>query len=70
MLDVVEDEAFELALVPDDGPVEQLAAQSPDPSLGEGVGHGGTDWGLEDLEAVGSEDLVEAVDELAAPITN
>ncbi len=70
VIDVVDDEAFELALVPDDGSVEQLASQGPDPSLGEGVGHGGADRGLEDLEALGSKDLVECIDELAAPIAN
>ena len=37
VVDVVGDEAFELSLVPDDGAVEQLAAQGPDPAFGERV---------------------------------
>ena len=37
VVDVVHDEAFDLALVPDDGAVEELAAQGSDPAFGEGV---------------------------------
>ena len=70
MIDVVDDESFELALVPDDGPVEELSAQGSDPALSEGVGYRCADGGLEDLEAFGSEDLVERVDELAAPVSH
>ena len=54
---VVDHEPLELVLVPDDGAVEQLAAQIADPALGEGVGHGCPDRGLENLEALGAEDL-------------
>ena len=39
LLDVVEHEAFERALVPDDGAVEQLAAQGADPPFRERVRH-------------------------------
>ena len=66
VLDVVEDEAFELAFVPDDGSVEEFASQGSDPSFSEGVGYGGSDRCLKDVESFGSEDLVEAADELAA----
>ena len=38
VLDVVDDEPFELASIPDDGPVEELATQGADPTFGEGVG--------------------------------
>lgn len=62
-------EALELVMVPDDGAVEKLAAQGSDPAFSERVGHGGADRGLEDLEAFGSEDLVEGINELAAPIS-
>jgi hypothetical protein len=37
MLDVFDDEPFELAGVPDDGPVEQFTSQGPDPSFSEGA---------------------------------
>ena len=54
MVDVVGDEAFELLLVPDDGAVEHLAAQRPNPAFGERVGDRRADWGLQDLEPFGS----------------
>ncbi len=59
--DVVDDEAFELSLVPDDGAVEQLSSQGCDPAFSESVRDRGADRALEDLEALGSEDLVEGV---------
>ena len=65
MLDVVGDQCLELVPVPDDGAVEELAADGSDPSFSERVGNGCPDGGLEDLEAFGAEDLVEALDELA-----
>ena len=70
MVDVVDDEAFELSLVQDDGAVEQLAAQSADPAFSESVRDWGADGCHEDLEALGSEDLVEGVNELAASVTH
>jgi hypothetical protein len=63
VVDVVHDESFELVLVPDDGAVEELASHAPDPSFSERVGHGCADGGLEDLHSLGSEDLIEGVDE-------
>lgn len=66
VVDVVGDELFELLLVPDNGSVKELAAQGPDPAFGERV----RDWGFEDVEAFGSEDLVEGVDELTAPVAD
>jgi hypothetical protein len=69
VLDVVDDEALELMLVPDDGAVEKLAAKGSDPAFSECVRHRGPDRCGEDLEAFGSEDLVEGVDELATAVT-
>ncbi len=40
VVDVVDDESFELVLVPDDGAVEELAAQGPDPAFGEALATG------------------------------
>jgi hypothetical protein len=54
VVDVVDDEAFELTLVPDDGAVEELAAQGSDPAFSECVRHRGPNRCLEDLEAFGS----------------
>ena len=60
VVDVVGDEVFELALVPDDGAVKKLSAQGADPAFGERVGHWDANRGAQDLETlVGSEDLVE-----------
>ena len=70
MRDVVDHEPLELALVPDDAAVEELASQSADPAFGEGVGYRGMERGLENLKALGAEDLVEVVDELAGTVTN
>ena len=70
VVDVVDDEAFELRLVPDDGAVEELATECPDPTFSKGVRHRGPNRCLEDLEAFGCEDLVEGVDELAPAVAN
>ena len=70
MVDVVDHERLELALVPDDGAVKELSAQGGDPAFGECVGHWDANRGAQDLETFGSEDLVEVVDELASAITN
>jgi len=70
VVDVVDDEAFELVLVPDDGAVEELAAQGPDPAFRERVRDRGPGRCLEDLRVFGAEDLVEGVDELAATTTD
>ena len=70
VVDVVDDEPFELALVPDDGVVEQFAAYGSNPAFSEGVGDGCAHGGLEDLVAFSAEDLVERVDELAAAVSN
>ena len=40
MIDVVDDKLVELATVPDDGAVEELASQGADPAFGERVRHG------------------------------
>jgi len=67
---VVDDQLLQVVLVPDDGSVEELSADGADPAFSEGVGHPCADGGLEDLEAFGSEDLVEVVDELAATVAD
>ncbi|MGB5755816.1 MAG: hypothetical protein WBM50_02780, partial [Acidimicrobiales bacterium] len=70
MLDVVADESFELAAVPDDGAVEKLSSDRVDPALGECVGDRGPHGWLEDLEALAAEDLVKRVNELTPAIAN
>ena len=39
MVDVVDHEPLELALIPDDRVVKELSAQGADPAFSEGVGH-------------------------------
>jgi hypothetical protein len=74
--DVVDDEAFELSPVPDDGAgqpfglLEEFSSDRADPAFSERVRHWGPGRGLEDFEAFGSEDLVEGVDELAASVAD
>ena len=68
VVDVVGEKSFELVLVPDEGAVEQLAAEGPNPPFGERVRDGRPDRGGEDLDAFGAEDLVERVDEVAAAV--
>ena len=70
VVDVVDDEALDLLLVPDDGAVEEFSSDRADPAFGKRICDRGADGGLEDLEAFGSEDLVEGVDELAAAVTH
>ena len=70
VIDVVDDKLVELATVPDDGAVEELASQGADPAFGERVRHGSAHRCLEDLHAFGSEDLVEGVDELACAVAH
>ena len=40
VIDVVDDEPLELAAVPDDGAVEELASKGADPAFGERDRHG------------------------------
>jgi hypothetical protein len=70
VVDVVDDEAFELMLVPDDGAVEEFAAQRSDPAFSKRVRDPGPDRCLDDLQSLGSEDVVEGVGELAAAVAD
>ena len=62
VVDVVDDDSLELALVPDDGSVEEVSAQGSDPAFSERVGDRSSDRRLEDLHVLGAEDLVEGVE--------
>lgn len=63
VLDVVDNELFELVLVPDEGAVEEFASDGSDPSFSERVGHRCPARGLENLQAFGAEDLIEGADD-------
>ncbi len=70
VVEVVDDNAFELLLVADDGAVEEFTTEIADPAFGERVRDRGSDRWLEDCYGLGAEDLVEGVDELAASVTD
>jgi hypothetical protein len=67
LLDVVVEELFELLVVPDEGPVAELAADGPDPAFGVGVRDGRVRRGTDDCCPVASENVIEAANELSAP---
>ena len=69
MRDVVDHEPPGVALVPDDGAVKQFASKGADPAFGKGVGYGDMNWSLENLVALGAEDLVEVGNELAGAVS-
>ena len=70
VVDVVDNESFELVLVPDDGSVEKVASDRSDPALSEGVRDWCSNGCFEDGEFFGSEDLIERANELATSIAN
>ncbi|MGF1598379.1 MAG: hypothetical protein ACFCVK_15845 [Acidimicrobiales bacterium] len=52
------------------GLLAESSADRADPTFSERVRDRGAYWGPEDLEVLGSEDLVERVDELASPVAD
>ena len=58
VLDVAEDDPFELSAVPHEIAVQELPAQRADPSFGERVGDWGAHRGLEDLDLLALRDSV------------
>ena len=70
MIDVVDDKLLELAAVPDDAAVEELASKGADPAFGERFRDRRLDGCLEDLAAFGSEDLVECSNGLAGAVAH
>jgi hypothetical protein len=63
VLDVLAEEPFELAAVPDEGAIEKLAAHAGDPAFRVGVRDRGTRWRVDNRRAVAAKDLVERGDE-------
>lgn len=66
---VLVEDPLEMAPTPDQQPVQTLGPDRPDPALGDRVGIWRLDRGLEDLGAVGDEDVVEGAGELAVAVT-
>src|SRR5439155_26155035 len=63
-------ELFQLAAVPDEGAVAELAAHGTDPAFRIGVRDWGTWWRANDRRTVGAEDLVERHGELAGAVAD
>ena len=59
VLDELCEEVMELALVPDQGPVEELVANGADPSLSEGIRLWSAGMGGDYVGGDGGEDVVE-----------
>ena len=70
VIDVVDDKPVELATVPDDAAVEELASRVPIQRSANAFATGVAYRCLEELHTFGSEDLVEGVDELAGPVAH
>ena len=70
VVDVVDHDPLELLAIPDEGAVEELAAQGAYPSFGERIRDGRPDGSLQDLDAFGAEDLVACSRELAGAVAH
>jgi len=63
VLEVLDEQHSELAFVPDQGVVEQFGSGGAHEAFGGGVGSWRAGWGVDHVEMVGGEDLVEGGDE-------
>ena len=63
VLEVLDEQHSELAFVPDQGVVEQFGSGGAHEAFGGGVCSGRAGWGVDHVELVGGEDLVERGDE-------
>jgi hypothetical protein len=70
VVDVRAERTFDLARACDQEPVEALAADGADETLGDGVLLRRAERRPNDLESFGSEDLVEVTGELTVPIVD
>jgi len=68
MIDGLHQDGFELTSVKDQHPVDTFSADGPDEALSERVCPGRSNRGLDDPDALGAEDLVEAKGELRVPV--
>ncbi len=67
---VLVEHSLKMASTPDQHPVQTLLSYCPDPAFGERVGVRRLDRGLDDLGAVGGEDVVEGAGETTVAIAN
>ena len=70
VLDVLVEELFELSVVPDERPVEELAPYCADPSFGVCVCDRRVRRCANDRRAITAEDLIERADELAGAVAD
>ena len=70
VIDIDAQDTLELPAAADQEPVEAVAADGADPAFGERVCLGRAKRGADDLDAFGSEDLVEGAAELAVAVVD
>jgi len=70
VVEVLDEQLAELAFVPDQGAVEQFGSGGADEALGGCVGAWRSGWGVDDVELVRREDLVERGDEHGGVVSN
>ena len=70
MADVLSKHSLEVAMAKDEHPVEAFASDGSHPTLRVGIGSRRSNRGLNDLDALGAEHLIEAGRELCVPITD
>jgi hypothetical protein len=66
---VLVEHPLKMTPTPDRHPIQTLLPHRPHPALGERVGVRRLNRGLDDLDAVSGEDVVEGADELGIPVT-
>jgi hypothetical protein len=68
VLDVLAQQLFEVSLIPDEGPVAELATHGADPAFRERVGDRRIRRGADDRGALAGEDCVERARELRGTV--
>lgn len=68
VVDELAEHFFELAAMEDQHPIEAFTTDGADETLGEGIGSRSPHWSVDDPDAFGAKDLVEARGELSVTI--
>jgi hypothetical protein len=66
---VLVEHPLKMTSTPDEHPIQTLLPHRPHPALGERVGVRRLNRGLDDLDAVSGQDVVEGAGELGIPVT-
>ena len=68
VLDVFVDDGFEMSTAEDEHPIQTFTSDGPDKPFSKGICTGCPDRGVDDPNAFGTEDLIEARGELGVPV--